>query len=157
MIPVKSTFTINRKADPITLKEELAAGYQSYRISYSVMTDAFKLRNQNFRHTLLYNTDKPSKLESVSLRLRRKRMIYTLGLFILVGILWFLDVQLHRNVIRPGMTSDNFFFLSILFLGLFQYIVNLIHPGMRQTLKVEHGEVRSRVEQILTVGIGRLH
>ncbi|MDZ4747575.1 MAG: hypothetical protein SH808_03760 [Saprospiraceae bacterium] len=149
MMPVKSTFTTTRKTDPISLKEDLIRLFPSHIVTYSVMTDVFRIRNRDFSHSLQYNTDKPSKLDTVSLQLRRKRLKYNIGLFALVGIFWFLDDQLQWNVFKLGTRSDNFFFLSIFVLGLFQYIVNLIHPELKRILKVEHDEVRSHLEQQL--------
>ena len=148
MIPVRSTFTTSYKADPITLKEELAAGYPSYTVTYSVMADSFKLRNKNSRHTLLYNTDKPSKLESISLRMRRKVLTYNLVLCLVLASLGLGDQLFNNGKIFNALSSDNFLFLSILLLGLYQYVVYLLHPGLERDLRREHGEVRERIEQI---------
>ena len=148
MLPVKSAITTTRRADPITLKEELASGYPSHTVTYSVMTDSFKLRNKSFRHTLLYNTDKPSKLESISLEMRRKVLVYNLGLCFVVAVLWLGDLQVNEGKIFTVLYSDNFLFLSILFLGLYQYVVYLLHPGLERDLRREHGEVRTRLERI---------
>ena len=146
MIPVKSTFTTTRKADPITLKEELAAAYPSYTVTYSVMADSFKLRSKDFRHTLLYNTDKPSKLESISMQMRRKVLVYNLVLCLVLAILGLGDQRFNDGKIFNALSSDNFLFLSILLLGLYQYVVYLLHPGLERDLRREHGEVRERME-----------
>ena len=148
MIPVRSTFTTSYKADPITLKEELAAGYPSYTVTYSVMADSFKLRNKNYRQTLLYNTDKPSKLESISLRMRRKVLTYNLVLCLVLASLGLGDQLFNNGKIFNALSSDNFLFLSILLLGLYQYVVYLLHPGLERDLRREHGEVRERLQKV---------
>src|SRR5688572_18333709 len=112
MIPVKSALTINRRVDPITLKEELEAGFPSYRITYSVMADSFKLRNRYFRHTLLYNMDMPSKMESISLGLRRKVLKYNLALCLVMVVLLLVDLRFNDGKIFNTLSSDNFLFLS---------------------------------------------
>ena len=148
MIPVRSTFTTSYKADPITLKEELAAGYPSYTVTYSVMADSFKLRNKNSRHTLLYNTDKPSKLESISMQMRRKVLVYNLVLCLVLAVLGLGDQRFNDGKIFNALSSDNFLFLSILLLGLYQYVVYLLHPGLERDLRREHGEVRERLQKV---------
>ena len=139
MIPVRSTFTTSYKADPITLKEELAAGYPSYTVTYSVMADSFKLRNKNSRHTLLYNTDKPSKLESISLRMRRKVLVYNLVLCLVLAVLGLGDQRFNDGKIFNALSSDNFIFLTILFLALNQYLVYLLYPGLKRDLNTDQG------------------
>ena len=139
MIPVRSTFTTSYKADPITLKEELAAGYPSYTVTYSIMADSFKLRNKDYRHTLLYNTDKPSKLESISLRMRRKVLTYNLVLCLVLAILGLGDQRFNDGKIFNALSSDNFIFLTILFLALNQYLVYLLYPGLKRDLNTDQG------------------
>ena len=139
MIPLKSTFTTHRKTDPITLKEELEADYPAYRVTYSVMADSFKLRNKHFRHTLMYNMDKPSKLESISLRMKRKMLVYNLVLCLLAVILWLGDGYLNNGIIFNALSSDNFIFLTILFLALNQYLVYLLYPGLKRDLNTDQG------------------
>ena len=143
--------TTTRKADPITLKEELEAGYPSYMVTYSVMADSFKLRNKDFTHTLLYNTDKSSKLESISLLLRRKVLACNLVLCLLLAVLLFGDKQFSDGKIFTVLCSDKFIFLSILFLGLFQYLVYLLHPRLKRDLEREHGEVLDRFEKMVNL------
>lgn len=147
MVPSKSTLTTTRKVDPISLKEELEAGFPSYTVTYSVMADSFKLRNRDYRHTLLYNTDKPSKLESISLRMKRKMLVYNLALCLLLVVIWIGDRQWNDGKIFNALYSDNFLFLSILFLGLYQYMIILLYPGLKMDLEKEHGEVRERIGQ----------
>lgn len=147
MVPIKSTLTTTRKVDPISLKEELEAGFPSYTVTYSVMADSFKLRNRDYRHTLLYNTDKPSKLESISLRMKRKMLVYNLALCLLLVVIWIGDRQWNDGKIFNALYSDNFLFLSILFLGLYQYMIILLYPGLKMDLEKEHGEVRERIGQ----------
>lgn len=147
MVPSKSTLTTTRKVDPISLKEELEAGFPSYTVTYSVMADSFKLRNRDYRHTLLYNTDKPSKLESISLRMKRKMFVYNMALCLLLMVIWIGDRQWNDGKIFNALYSDNFLFLSILFLGLYQYMIILLYPGLKMDLEKEHGEVRERIGQ----------
>jgi hypothetical protein len=147
MMPVKSTLTTTRKVDPITLKEELEAGFPTYTVTYSVMADSFKLRNRYFRHTLVYNTDKPSKLESISLEMRRKVISYNLILCLLLTILVVGEHQFNQKNIFIVLSSDKFIFLSILFLGMFQYHVYQVQPELNIDLKREQGEVRERLKE----------
>lgn len=151
MIPVKSTLTTTRKTDPITLKEELVAGFPNYKVAYSVMTDSFKLRNKYFRHTLQYTTGKPSKLESINLEMRWKVLIYNLILCLLLAVLVVGEYQFNQENIFIVLSSDKFIFLSILFLGMFQYHVYQAQPELNIDLKREHGEVRNRLEEIYCI------
>lgn len=147
---ISSHLEIHRRIDPITLKDELERIFPPYTVTYSVMTDIFKIRHQRFNHKLEYNPHTSSRLVSEHLRVGKFTMVYNLGLIALVLVMIFLDQRLSWNLLPDELGLDYYMLGFVGLLGLMQNLVLVLKPGLKRELEAEHVHVRHTLERLLT-------